>query len=214
MNAIDYKEIYILAPKTTGYRIEFNVTAFQKPGLYTIGYTVSEVEPSAGGGLPIRLKVNKNFKLRVIEDPNRRVTESSNRIVIEGPNRFRIGYFILAFVAWYFYFGAECFLNGADSWDFFMPFKCYWQEILWNIPGGQQRRIEWMKEWVKAPQHGTMLGKTKSWNYEEVRAGNLYAECVSDMLPGKFHCFLVIAVPIGLAFGFGIIVEKLLPVFN
>src|SRR3989344_4743316 len=97
MKAIDYKEVYIVAPKTAGYRIEFNVTAPQKPGLYAISYTVSEVEPSAGGGLPILLKINKNFKLRVIEDPNRKVSEGSNRILSEVPNRFSIAYSGLAF---------------------------------------------------------------------------------------------------------------------
>ena len=97
MKATDYKDIYIVAQKTAGYRIKFNVTAPQKPGLYTISYTVSEVEPSAGGALPILLKINKSFKLRVIEDPNRKVSEGSNRILSEVPNRFSIAYSGLAF---------------------------------------------------------------------------------------------------------------------
>ena len=71
MKAIDYKEVYILPPKTTGYSILFNVTAPKKPGTYSIGYTVSEVEPSGGGGLPIRLKIGRGFKLKIIEDPNK-----------------------------------------------------------------------------------------------------------------------------------------------
>src|SRR3989338_1013957 len=97
MKAIDYKEVYIVAPKTAGYRIEFNITASQKPGLYTISYTLSEVEPSAGGGLPILLKINKNFKLRVIEDPNGKVNEGSNRILSEDTSRFSIAYYGSAF---------------------------------------------------------------------------------------------------------------------
>ena len=97
MKAIDYKEVYIVAPKTAGYRIEFNVTAPQKPGLYAISYTVSEVEPSAGGGLPILLKINKNFKLRVIEGLNRKASEVSDRILSEDPNKFSIAYSGLAF---------------------------------------------------------------------------------------------------------------------
>ena len=71
LKVVDSKEVYILSPKETGYRILFNVTASKKLGTYDISYTVSEVEPGAGGGLPIRLKINKNFKLRVIEDPNK-----------------------------------------------------------------------------------------------------------------------------------------------
>ena len=71
MKVIDYKDIYDLGPKETGYSISFNVTAPKKPGIYNAGYTVMEVESSAGGGLPIRLKINRNFKLNVIEDPNK-----------------------------------------------------------------------------------------------------------------------------------------------
>ena len=64
----DYQNIYTLPPKTSGYRVEFNITAPKKPGLYKIGYTVSEVEPAGSSGLPVRLKINKNFYLRVIEE--------------------------------------------------------------------------------------------------------------------------------------------------
>lgn len=71
MKLADYKEVYILPPQTIGYRISFNVTAPKTPGIYTVGYTVSEVEPSGSGGLPIRLKINRNFNLKVIEDPNK-----------------------------------------------------------------------------------------------------------------------------------------------
>src|SRR3989338_3201229 len=70
MKAIDYREVYILAPRETGYKILFNITAPEKPGLYSVGYTVSEVE-SGGSGLGLLLKINRNFNLRVIEDPNR-----------------------------------------------------------------------------------------------------------------------------------------------
>ena len=71
MKAIDYKEVYTLPPRTAGYKILFNVTAPEKPGLYTVSYTVGEVEPSGGAGLPILLKINKNFKLKVIKEPSK-----------------------------------------------------------------------------------------------------------------------------------------------
>ena len=70
MKAVDYKEVYALAPKETGLSIFFNVTAPKQPGTYVAGYTVSEVEPS-GEGLPIRLKISKTFNLKAIEDPNK-----------------------------------------------------------------------------------------------------------------------------------------------
>ena len=70
VKARDYQEVYALPPKTSGYRIEFNITAPGEPGLYRIGYTVSEVEPAGSSGLPVRLKINKNFYLKVIEDQN------------------------------------------------------------------------------------------------------------------------------------------------
>lgn len=68
---IGYKEVYSVPPKETGYSIAFNVTAPKKPGAYTVSYTVSEVEPSGTGGLPIILKINRSFNLRVIEDANK-----------------------------------------------------------------------------------------------------------------------------------------------
>ena len=71
MKVIDYEDVYILPPKTTGYKILFNITAPTKPGLYRVSYTVSEVEPSSGGGLPIRLKINRIFNLKVIKNPKK-----------------------------------------------------------------------------------------------------------------------------------------------
>ena len=90
LKVIDYKEVYILPPKTTGYRILFNLTAPEKLGLYTVGYAVSEVEPGAGGGLPIRLKINRNFKLRVIEEPSNKV---------EDINKLQADYSNIAYIA-------------------------------------------------------------------------------------------------------------------
>jgi hypothetical protein len=70
MQVIDYKDIYTLPPKTN-YKVLFNVTAPENLGLYTVGFTVSEVEPGGGGILPILLKINRNFKLKVVRDPNK-----------------------------------------------------------------------------------------------------------------------------------------------
>ncbi|MBI2659184.1 hypothetical protein HYX05_03760 [Candidatus Woesearchaeota archaeon] len=71
MKVIDYREVYNLAPKDTAYRILFNVTAPDKLGIYRASYTVSEVEPAGGGAVPIRLKINRGFYIKVTEDPNK-----------------------------------------------------------------------------------------------------------------------------------------------
>ena len=65
MKLLDETEVYILKPKESGYRITFSVTAPMQPGFYTVGYTVSEVQPNGGGGISVRLKINKNFNLKV-----------------------------------------------------------------------------------------------------------------------------------------------------
>lgn len=82
MRVMDYKVMYTLPPKSTGYSISFNVTAPKKPGLYKVGYTVSEVEPGGSGGLPIRLKINKTFNLKVVD-----------------PNEFNIDYYKAGYIA-------------------------------------------------------------------------------------------------------------------
>ena len=71
MKVIDYKEVYTLAPHETGYGILFNITAPKSPGIYSVEYTVSEVEPASGGGLGIRLKINKSLNIKVIQDPDK-----------------------------------------------------------------------------------------------------------------------------------------------
>ena len=72
MKILDYREIYTLAPKEVAYKISFNVTAPNTPGIFQVGYTVSEVEPAgSGGGVPIRLKINRNFNLKIIKNPQK-----------------------------------------------------------------------------------------------------------------------------------------------
>ena len=69
MKISNYQEIYTLAPKEVAYKISFNVTAPDTPGTFEVGYTVSEVEPAGGGGVPIRLKINRNFNIKITKNP-------------------------------------------------------------------------------------------------------------------------------------------------
>ena len=73
MKAIDFKEEYILPPQSST-RVEFNITApkYDKNNdLFALSYTVHQLSGPAGGGIPFLTKINKNFKLKVIQDPNK-----------------------------------------------------------------------------------------------------------------------------------------------
>lgn len=75
LRPMDFKEQYTVQPKSS-YRIEFNVTApaydhkDQNNNLLTLGYTVHQLTGQSGGGIPFLTKINKNFKLKVIKNPN------------------------------------------------------------------------------------------------------------------------------------------------
>ncbi len=82
MKAIDFKEEYILPPKSS-VTVQFNVTApeYNKDNnLFGMGYTVHQLT-GAGGGIGFLGKISKNIKLKVIKDPN----------------RFHIDFFIVAY---------------------------------------------------------------------------------------------------------------------
>jgi len=47
---------------------------------------------------------------------------------------------IIAFGVWYLVYGLECFINGGmGGWE--LPFRCLWDDIRFNSPGGWQRRL-------------------------------------------------------------------------
>ena len=73
MKAMDFKEEYVLPPKSST-RIEFNVTApkyNKNNNEFVISYTVHQLSGTSGGGIPFLTKINKNFKLRVARDPSK-----------------------------------------------------------------------------------------------------------------------------------------------
>lgn len=40
---------------------------------------------------------------------------------------------MMGFIAWYFYYGFECVINGAKP-GFYMPFREAFYELTWNLP--------------------------------------------------------------------------------
>ncbi len=104
MKAIDFKEEYTLLPQSST-RIEFNITApkYDKNNdLFVIGYTVHQLSAPSGGGIPFLTKINKNFKLRVVENPNKLNVNHGylnfKSKVIKNP-KFNINYNYLVYAA-------------------------------------------------------------------------------------------------------------------
>lgn len=63
-----------------------------------------------------------------------------------------INVLILSGIFWYFFYGLECYMNGAGG-GFFMPFRCLWDDFRFNMPGGWKRRLKAARgnvEWAKA----------------------------------------------------------------
>ena len=83
MQAIDFKEEFTLPPKSS-IRIEFNVIAPEydkNKNLLPISYTVHQISGAGGSGASFLGKINKNFQLEVIRNPDR-VYLDRNYIII------------------------------------------------------------------------------------------------------------------------------------
>lgn len=67
---IDYEETYVI-PAKSSRSVSFNVSApNSNPGdSYSVGYTVHQFAGS-GQGVGIALKINKNFNVKIIENPD------------------------------------------------------------------------------------------------------------------------------------------------
>ena len=78
---IDYQEIYSI-PKKDSKSIFFNISApsnFKQDSNYLVSYTVHQLSGS-GSGVPILLKINKNFNVKVIKNPNKSDTRNNSNI--------------------------------------------------------------------------------------------------------------------------------------
>jgi hypothetical protein len=94
-------------------------------------------------------------------------------------------YFAIAILIGYIYYRFALFLNGRDDES---TLKNLWQEILWYLPGGLQRRADLLADRINdpvmirhSPASGTISGKTKLWEYAQIRQENLYTECARDV---------------------------------
>jgi len=94
-------------------------------------------------------------------------------------------YFTIAFVVWYIGYGLEMYLNGGSlgrgRW---WVFKCFVEEAQWFLPGGLEKRTNYIR---------TMVGTDRSLNgfvgghsYEEIRTHNLYEKIAKRSLGNGF----------------------------
>ena len=84
MKAIDFKEEYTLPPKSSE-SIKFNITApkYKKDNnVFTLSYTVHQLSGGDESGISFLTKINKQFKLKAVKDPD----------------RFHINYFYVVYV--------------------------------------------------------------------------------------------------------------------
>ncbi len=69
---IGYQQVYKVPPKEST-PVVFNITApknARPDDIYEVSYTVAEVSPG-GEGIPILLKINKSFNVKIIKNPNK-----------------------------------------------------------------------------------------------------------------------------------------------
>jgi len=82
---INYKEIYTLSKGKT--EVLFNITAPEDArigDIYGVGYYMEPVSALGGGGIPIGMKINKDFKVKIIRDTNKFYFESWHLFVLVG----------------------------------------------------------------------------------------------------------------------------------
>lgn len=106
----------------------------------------------------------------------------------------------IGLVCWYVCYGLTCFLNGATlGWNhsqFLLPFYWLWKDLLWILPGGANRKAEYMRERIEGLERGCVSGDKKSWDYAEVNRTKDYRRCAADVLPNSTDFFMNHFVPV------------------
>lgn len=115
-----------------------------------------------------------------------------------------IFFYILTLSMFYIYYGLESHGNTYTQGNqLTMPFLSFWEEVLWNLPGGRSR---WIRKKLKKHLYWNienhsdykfdMPGRKKEWTDKDLVTPSDFRKCGKDVLPGIFH-FLIFAALIG-----------------
>ena len=106
--------------------------------------------------------------------------------------RFLLGLGVAWFL-WMLLYALPGYLSGASS-----AVKMFFQDLPMYVPGGRKRRGELIKEQMGTFEHGSMLGRTRSFQYQDIREHNLYEEVADEMLSPVWYFWLsAVVLPAG-----------------
>jgi len=102
---------------------------------------------------------------------------------------------VFAILVWSAHSHLEFVLNGGQIDGYWKTlFLSVKEEARWAF--SPSSRAEWVKNRIDGYEYGSMCGSTGSFDYKEIREGNLYQEAGDMMLPGiPAFLFKNLAIP-------------------
>jgi len=102
------------------------------------------------------------------------------------PPQYILLYFAIGFIIWYLAYGFEMWINsGSLGRGKYWVFKCFKQDLQWFLPGGLQKRTDYIREKVKP--HPNVSGYIGGYSHEQIREQNLYEYVAKKSLGNGFH---------------------------
>ena len=104
-------------------------------------------------------------------------------------------YLTIGFLCWYALYNFHTLVSMEDTPDtrnipylLLRPFRIFWEELTWLLPGGKKRRAAVAKEVIATRMDG--------WAFQErLAAGETYAEIADDLLPTRMHFLFSCSIP-------------------
>ena len=98
-----------------------------------------------------------------------------------------VGYITIGLVNWYFLTGFEYGMNSGQLGrnPYLFPFQCFVEHLPCHLPDGKKHRIEFIRARV-GNYNGCMIGKSKSYSFEDIREKNFYEEVYWQMCGSNF----------------------------